>query len=42
MFDTNPKLIGLKIREIEILDIDYLSSYLEKKQYRYRYNMCTP
>ncbi len=30
MFDTNPKLIGLKIREIEILDIDYLSGYLEK------------
>ncbi|EJP6472211.1 redox-sensing transcriptional repressor Rex [Clostridium sp. FAM 1755] len=30
MFDTNPKLIGLKIRDIEILDIDYLSDYLEK------------
>ncbi|EJO5347670.1 redox-sensing transcriptional repressor Rex [Clostridium botulinum] len=32
MFDTNPKLIGLKIREIEILDIDYLNEYLEKNK----------
>ncbi len=29
IFDTNPKLIGLKIRDIEIKDIDYLSDYLK-------------
>lgn len=28
IFDTNPKLIGLKIREIEIKDIDYLPEFL--------------
>lgn len=29
IFDINPKLIGLKIRDIEILDIDYLCKYLQ-------------
>ncbi|MEW9124282.1 MAG: redox-sensing transcriptional repressor Rex [Thermotaleaceae bacterium] len=28
MFDINPKLIGLKIRDIEILDADYLEEYI--------------
>lgn len=28
LFDTNPKLIGLKIRDIEIMDIDTLESYV--------------
>lgn len=28
IFDANPKLIGLKIREIEIKDIDYLAGFL--------------
>ncbi|GAA0733366.1 redox-sensing transcriptional repressor Rex [Clostridium oceanicum] len=30
LFDANPKLTGLKIREIEIHDIDYLSEYLQE------------
>jgi redox-sensing transcriptional repressor len=30
IFDINPKLIGLKIRDIEIKDIDYLSEYLKE------------
>lgn len=30
IFDINPKLIGLKIRDIEIRDIDYLSEYLKE------------
>lgn len=28
LFDKNPKLVGLKIRDIEIMDIDELSDYL--------------
>lgn len=28
LFDTNPKIIGLKMRDIEIRDIDTLSEYL--------------
>lgn len=31
LFDLNPKLIGLKIREKEIMDIDYLAQYLQKE-----------
>lgn len=30
IFDINPKLIGLKIRDIEIKDIDYLGDYLKE------------
>ncbi|WP_446897742.1 redox-sensing transcriptional repressor Rex [Clostridium sp. LBM24168] len=30
LFDRNPKLIGIKIRDIEIKDIDYLSDYLKE------------
>lgn len=30
IFDINPKLIGLKIRDVEIQDIDYLESFLQK------------
>ena len=29
IFDANPKLIGMKIRDVEIRDIDTLNSYLE-------------
>jgi len=32
IFDANPKLVGMKIRDIEIEDIDKLSDYLEKNQ----------
>ncbi|MBC8059233.1 MAG: redox-sensing transcriptional repressor Rex [Clostridiaceae bacterium] len=31
IFDTNPKLIGIKIRDIEIQDIDFLDSFLKEK-----------
>lgn len=30
IFDINPKLIGLKIRDVEIMDIDYLEEFAEK------------
>ncbi|CAB1262267.1 redox-sensing transcriptional repressor Rex [Clostridium sp. MT-14] len=30
IFDINPKLIGLRIRDIEINDIDYLPEYLKE------------
>ena len=30
IFDANPKLIGMRIRDIEIQDIDVLKEYLEK------------
>ena len=30
IFDINPKLIGIKIRDIEIKDIDYLNNYLKE------------
>lgn len=30
MVDINPKLIGIKIRDIEIMDIDYLGDYLRE------------
>ncbi|OFI06212.1 redox-sensing transcriptional repressor Rex [Clostridium acetireducens DSM 10703] len=30
IFDINPKLIGLKIRDIEVKDIDYLEQFLKK------------
>lgn len=30
LFDKNPKVIGLKIRDIEILDIDLLEEFLSK------------
>lgn len=30
IFDINPKLIGIKIRDIEIMDIDYLGDYLKE------------
>lgn len=32
IFDANPKLIGMKIRDIEIRDIDEMTSILEAKQ----------
>lgn len=30
IFDRNPKLIGIRIRDIEIKDIDYMSDYLKE------------
>ncbi|MHC6178591.1 redox-sensing transcriptional repressor Rex [Clostridium sp. JNZ X4-2] len=30
IFDINPKLIGIRIRDIEINDIDYLADYLKE------------
>jgi redox-sensing transcriptional repressor len=32
IFDINPKLIGIKIRDVEIRDIDYLNNYLKEEQ----------
>lgn len=32
IFDTNPKLIGLRIRDVEIFDIDTLGDFLKKNQ----------
>lgn len=32
IFDINPKLIGLKIRDVEIMDIDYLEEFAEKNK----------
>jgi redox-sensing transcriptional repressor len=32
IFDTNPKLVGLKIRDIEIEDIDSLAQFLSKNK----------
>ena len=32
IFDANPKLIGMKIRDIEIRDIDELESFLKENQ----------
>jgi len=31
IFDINPKLIGIKIRDIEIKDIDFLDGFLKEK-----------
>lgn len=30
MFDINPKIIGLKINDVEVLDIDFLDDFLRK------------
>ncbi|WP_392486238.1 redox-sensing transcriptional repressor Rex [Haloimpatiens sp. FM7315] len=30
IFDRNPKLIGLKINDVEVFDIDFLEEFLEK------------
>lgn len=32
IFDANPKLIGLQIRDVEILDIDLMDEFLTKNQ----------
>ena len=32
IFDANPKLVGLKIRDIEISEIDTLKSFLSKNK----------
>ena len=30
LFDVNPKIIGLKIRDFEILDSDYLEDFIRE------------
>jgi redox-sensing transcriptional repressor len=32
IFDANPKLVGIKIRDVEIKDIDYLEKFLEENK----------
>jgi len=32
IFDANPKLVGIKIRDVEIKDIDYLDNFLEENK----------
>src|SRR5699024_9372926 len=32
MFDINPKIIGLKINDIEVMDSDYLVDFLKENQ----------
>lgn len=41
MFDTNPKLIGLKIRDVEIFDIDVLEDYVKSNSIDIAV-LCTP
>lgn len=41
IFDKNPKLIGLKIRDIAILDVDFLEDYLKKNNIDIGI-LCTP
>lgn len=41
IFDINPKLIGLKIRDIEVRDIDILEQYLEENNIDIAV-LCTP
>ncbi|SDJ94013.1 redox-sensing transcriptional repressor Rex [Natronincola ferrireducens] len=32
LFDTNPKLIGMKIRDVPVFDIDELQGFIDEKQ----------
>lgn len=41
LFDKNPKVIGLKIRDIEIFDVDLLEKYLKNNQINIGI-ICTP
>ncbi len=41
LFDTNPKLIGMKIREIDILDLDKLEDFISKNDIEIGI-ICTP
>ncbi|MBM7615432.1 redox-sensing transcriptional repressor Rex [Alkaliphilus hydrothermalis] len=41
LFDINPKLIGMKIRDIDILDLDYLEEYISKNKVEIGI-ICTP
>ncbi len=41
LFDVNPKLIGLKIRNMEIHDIEELTEFIEKNQIDVAF-VCTP
>lgn len=41
LFDKNPKLIGLKIRDIEIKDVDDLSTFIKNNEVEFGV-ICTP
>src|SRR6056297_1878592 len=41
LFDKHPKLIGLKIRDIEIKDIDHLSDFVKNNKIQFGV-ICTP
>lgn len=41
LFDANPKLVGLKIRDMEILDVEDLEDYIEKNSIKIAV-ICTP
>lgn len=41
LFDVNPRLIGLKIRDLEIYDIEELEAYIEKNDINIAF-VCTP
>ncbi|WP_026478943.1 redox-sensing transcriptional repressor Rex [Alkaliphilus transvaalensis] len=41
LFDTNPKLIGMKIRDTEILDLDDLEDFIQKNNIEIGF-ICTP
>ncbi|MCK8059443.1 MULTISPECIES: redox-sensing transcriptional repressor Rex [unclassified Fusibacter] len=40
MFDLNPRLIGMKIHDVEVLDVENISEYLEKEAIDIAY-ICT-
>lgn len=41
LFDANPKLVGLRIRDMEILDVEDLEAYIEKNSIKIAV-ICTP
>ncbi|MGB5823465.1 MAG: redox-sensing transcriptional repressor Rex [Proteocatella sp.] len=41
LFDANPKLVGLRIRDMEILDVENLEEYIEKNAIKIAV-ICTP
>ncbi len=41
LFDKNPKLIGLKIRDIEIKDVDDLAAFIKRNEVEFGV-ICTP
>ncbi len=39
MFDINPRLVGISIRDIKIMDIDEMSEFIKKAGYKCWHNM---